>query len=406
LAAGPLIVIGAARSGTNLVRAILSAHPAIELQGEPELFLSLGRAGIGPGDVVPREDRVRLLFDLGRTGLTRQHIASLPPQAIEEFLTTPQELGLRELYELLLPRPGDDVAWGEKSLGNAFLMREIAALYPDSVFVHVLRDPRAATWSWVSLHYLDEEREELPLEQGAVGAVAYSAMRWASWTDAIDRASEALPGAAVARVRFEELVADPAAVLPGICARLNLEFDEAMLDPATRSKDPVIADRPRAHRRLAEPVDPARASAGDRLPPWGNAVVERYAAEGMARHGYPSRDETLPREEREPLARELDFIEPILNERLNRDVDRSSPSKGPGAGREPADSLAALAATAISRRGVGTEPKTEVEALRAFAAAALEALEEARASRRRARGPKGERKRRKKAGRKHEDSGL
>jgi hypothetical protein len=70
------------------------------------------------------------------------------------------------------------------------------------------------------------------------------------------------------------------------------------------------------------------------------------------------------------------------------------------------DSLSALAATAIRRRGVGAEPKTEVQALRAFAAAALERLDEARASGRRARRPKGERKGRKKGARRREDSGL
>jgi hypothetical protein len=126
----------------------------------------------------------------------------------------------------------------------------------------------------------------------------------------------------------------------------------------------------------------------------------------MARHGYPSRGETLPSDEQAQLAAKLDFIEPILEKRLARDRDRSSPAQPRGDGREPVDSLAALAATAIRRRDVGSEPKTEVEALRAFAAAVLERLEEARASGRRARGRKSRRERGRKAGRRHEDPEL
>jgi hypothetical protein len=434
LAGLPLFVIGAARSGTNLVRALLSAHPSIELRNEPELFLSLIRAGVDAGDVVARGDRVRLLLELSRTGLTHQHIGSLPPATIEEFLTTGRELGLRETYELLLPRP-DHLVWGEKSLSNAYLMHEIGALYPDAVFVHVVRDPRATTWSWLALHYLEDEGEALELDRDAVGAVAYSAMRWASWTDAIDCSSETLPDASVTRVRFEELVDEPARVLQRVCTWLDVEFDERMPDPERRSRDPVLETRRHAHRRLSEPIDPARADAGDRLPAWAAAVVERYAGEGMARHGYRPRNEELPGREQQKLLTALDFLEPILRKRLARDAARSGAAEGPGEARRSeaaearpttkVDSLGALAATVIRRRGVGADSQSEVDALRAFAAAAIGELEDARAARVRAQRrlatanarlkalqgqtkerPKEKRKRSRKGDRRHEEAEL
>jgi hypothetical protein len=372
------------------VRALIGAHPSIELRNEPELILSLMRAGVGPDDVVPRDDRLRLLFELYRTELTRQHIAALPGATIEEFLTARQDLGLREIYELLLPRPDGEVVWGEKSLGNAYLMHEIASIYPDAFFVHVMRDPRATTWSYAELHFLEDEGQELELNWESVGFVAYSAMRWASWTDAIDRSSGALPDGSLTRVRFEELVEDPATVLGGVCTALGIEFDQRMLEPEQRHRDPVLESRRVAHHRLSEPVDPARARAGDQLPAWAAAVVERYAGDGMAKHGYPSRADDPAREEQDQLVRELDFLEPILRERLERELSRRGPPdrRAPvrkaqvteRRSRSKLDSLAVLAATAKRRRGVGSESKTEVEALRAFAAGAIEELEEARAS--------------------------
>jgi hypothetical protein len=417
----PVFIIGAARSGTNLVRALLSAHPSIELRNEPELVLSLIRAGVGPDDAVPREDRVQLLFELGRTGLTRQHMSALPPAVIEEFLTADEHLGLKDVYELLLPRPDPELVWGEKSLGNAYLIPEIASLYPDALFVHVMRDPRAATRSWVALRYLEDEKHALELDQQSLVFVAYSAMRWANWTEAIDRDVQTLPDAASTTVRFEELVEDPRSVLQRLCSQLEIEFDERMLDPESRRNDPAVDSREAAHRRLLEPIDPARASSGDQLPLWAATVVEHYAGEGMARHGYGRREEELPAAERSKLNAQLEFVEPILRERLARDLARSGPPEQrrdgtrsealDGPSTTHADSLAALAATAVRRRGVGADSQTEVEALRSFAAAALDELEDARSARLRTqrrladanaalRADQGRRKKRSKPGRK------
>jgi hypothetical protein len=380
------LVVGPARSGTTLVRALLSAHPSIELRNEPELILSLIRAGLGPDDVVPREDRLGFLFDL-RTHLTRQHLAALSPSTIEEFLTAREDLGFKAIYERLLPRPRDEVVWGEKSLGNAHLMSEIAALYPDVLFVHVLRDPLATTRSYAALHLLGAEDEELELDRETVGFVATAAMRWAAATDAIDASSRELPAQTVATVRFEELVESPAEVLGRICSSVGVEFDEGMLDPERRRRDPVLASREFAHGRLSEPVDPARADAGEGLPAWAAAVVERYAGAAMARHGYERHGEEAAGEESEAIARELDLLEPILDERLAREqIRRGAPERRageridavPGRSRPPKlGGLAKLAATAERRRGDDTA-STEVEALRALAAEAIEQLEEAR----------------------------
>jgi hypothetical protein len=394
LAARPLFVVGPARSGTTLVRALLSAHPSIELRNEPELILSLVRAGVGADDVVAREDRLGLLFDLGRTGLTRQHLAALPPSTIEAFLTDREEMGFKAIYERLLPRPDDELVWGDKSLGNAHLMDEIAALYTDALFVHVLRHPRATTWSYAALHLLEAEHEELELDRETLAFVATAAMRWAAATDAIDGSSKELPDRAVVTVRFEELVESPAPVLERVCSLVGVEFDQGMLDPERRRRDPVLASREFAHRRLSEPVDPARAAAGDQLPAWAASVVERYAGPAMKRHGYAGDGDELGSDESEIVARELTLLEPILRERLAREQSRrGAPERRAVEGADvishrsklpKLSGLAKLAATAERRRGDDTD-SSEVEALRSLAAEAVEQLEEARSSEVRAR---------------------
>jgi hypothetical protein len=314
----PIFIVGAARGGTTLTRALLGAHSAISLENETELFPALIRAGMTPDATLPPSARMRLLMQLVKEGsrTTRDHLAALPADRLAAFFTASRSLGLRDVYELLLPRPDISLHWGEKSFGNAYFMSDVAQAYPSALFVHVLRDPRATTMSWMTLHYLDSN-EQFEATPDAVARVAFAAMRWASWTDAIDASAAALQPGAVARVRYEELVEHPEAVLGSLCTVLNVDFETGMLDPSHRESDAVMTteSRRRAHALLGGPVDSSRAHAGEQLPRWAVAVVERYCAIGMRRHAYDVGGDAIP----VPVLDELATVEAKLLPELARD---------------------------------------------------------------------------------------
>jgi hypothetical protein len=92
-------------------------------------------------------------------------------------------------------------------------------------------------------------------------------------------------------VRFNELVEDPEGVLTEILARLGLAYHPGMVEPERRKKDPVL-DPSRQwdhHRRLAEPIDPGRAEAGDEIPPWAAEIVTEVAGSALTECGFEIR---------------------------------------------------------------------------------------------------------------------
>src|SRR5262249_26925472 len=144
----PLFILGYPRSGTTLLRALLGAHPQIHLVNEPELIRGIRTAGFGIHDHVAQEGRSRLLRVLNTIGLCRRHLSTLPPETLDRFLADQKDLSFKELYECLLPKPDEVTIWGEKSLSNIFHIHELVQLYPNALFVHVVRNPQATLHSY------------------------------------------------------------------------------------------------------------------------------------------------------------------------------------------------------------------------------------------------------------------
>jgi hypothetical protein len=161
-----------------------------------------------------------------------------------------------------LTRSGKDVLV-EKTPGNAFSYRRIAACWPDARFVFLLRHPASVARSW---HEADPERRDPDL-------AAHDALRYMT---AVQRARGELAGHTV---RYEELTADPAAVLAGLCAFLEVDFEPGMLEYRAGGagalekglgdwKDKIRSGRVQAGRELP---DPARVPAvlHDMCAAWG-----------------------------------------------------------------------------------------------------------------------------------------
>jgi hypothetical protein len=140
-----LTIVGYPRSGTTLLWAVLNQSPFISLANESELWLALRTAGYSVESVFPVQTRQHLIHELKRIGLTRLHLESLPGDILSDFPNCEQTLSFREVFEKLLPRTDcNKLLWGEKSLNNLSFAEDIKRLYPEAVFPHILRDPRAA----------------------------------------------------------------------------------------------------------------------------------------------------------------------------------------------------------------------------------------------------------------------
>ena len=161
----------------------------------------------------------------------------------------------------------------------------VEAILPGTRFVHLVRDGRAVVNSWLQMpwwrghlgpagwHFgpLPPAYEE-EWEASGRSYVVLAAVAWKLLLDAFDDAAAKLPPDQHLVVRFEDLLADPAATLD----RLG-RF--AGLAPSERFDRAVAASGLTAGRRAAWHGE---------LTPEQVALLDRSLAAHLARHGYPA----------------------------------------------------------------------------------------------------------------------
>jgi hypothetical protein len=214
LDAGPIFVVGAARSGTTWVHDALRIHPLVGALFETELF----QLGTGMGG----------LLDPARWEGEPQGVARLMSR--EELLAEARLFAGRVLVSGLKPHHRYLV---EKTPGHVERMPVIAAAFPEARFIHVIRDgrdvcvsTRAAQRTWA------RSWRRLPgrLELGRI------AVSWARLVRAGRAGSAALPGR-VLEVRYEELRRDPRAGYRCMLDFASIPYDDELIEQIHTSVD-------------------------------------------------------------------------------------------------------------------------------------------------------------------------
>ena len=183
----PVFIIAPVRSGSTLLRMTLGAHSLLH----------------APHELHFRRLEVRSATRLAERSLS---LLGLERADLEHLLWD------RVLHRELV-RSGKSVLV-EKTPGNAFVYRRIAACWPDARFLFLLRHPAAVARSW---YEADPGRRDPE-------TATHDALRYLR---AVDRARNELSGHTL---RYEELTADPVGVLRGVCDFLEIEFEPEMLD--------------------------------------------------------------------------------------------------------------------------------------------------------------------------------
>lgn len=282
--AAPLFIIGTERSGSNLLRLILDAHPGIVVPHPPHLvryFLPLQSLY---GDLRDDARFAALVRDM--LALVAGHIHPWPwiPDAAEVLARAPERsvFGVYvAVHEALRERAGKG-RWGCKSTFMVEHVEALRALCPGARFLWLFRDARDVAAS---------------AKESVFSAFtpALSARLWLRQQEA----ALAAEGPDMLRVRYEDLVAEPEASVRRICAFLDEPFDAGMLrwfagEEASRSAAlseswantaaPMQVSRLRRYRR-----DLDDAEIGD---------VEEVAGAMLTELGYPPDQPARP-----PLSR-------------------------------------------------------------------------------------------------------
>lgn len=271
----PIVIVGARRSGTTLLRAMLSQHPDLLVHPhEPQFILELYKKyGSQIGDVagaiqhltdhrycVPEVTaaQLRSLFQ-GRTSILLQEL-------IAAYLEIWAGTGLQSRRPVL------------KHPALIFHLELVIHLFPDAQFVHVVRDPRANISS-----QLARWQKALFLE----------CVDW--WRDAV-RIGHQLTNdqpRQCQEVTYQQLVLNSRDALQRLCEYLQIPFTEDMLTFELETR--AFAPAREAEQRVYTQPDPARLELWRTyLQPVEIAMIEALCWDEMQWWGYTP-DPATPR---------------------------------------------------------------------------------------------------------------
>jgi len=268
------LIVGFPRSGTTLLTQSLSAHSKIVVPYETDFIIPTAFVF----------DRIR------NPELGKSLVAQLITEAtgfnasIGEYLTAERvreivydcEYNFGELLEAIyseVARSAQAQLVGDKSPNDfAFFNMFVRAggIRSTTKILHVIRDVRDVV---VSLK-----------EQGWAQDIDLFFSRFWNLFNLYVYQSQRMNTARYRLIRYEDLARLPGEVLAGVCSFLDVEFEEAMLDPSNRH--PRYRDMP-AHSRLYEPITAARIGVyRDVLESTTIALLNDHAREALEAFGY------------------------------------------------------------------------------------------------------------------------
>ncbi len=242
----PIIMIGAERSGTTLVMAMLGNHPRIAV---PEVvwYYSRFRPYLHTYGDLTKDENFRTLAAEMVHGLKTPYwdMKVNPRTIVDEIIGSVRERSFAGLYCAMFERfakeAGGKPRWGEKTPYNLFFVGPILEDFPNAQFVFITRDGRDASVDYLESSFgptnIFMAAEIWKMCQNAVKPWREQLTPKGQWTD----------------VKYEELVREPEKVLHRLCEFLGEEYNPAMLEFHTT---PLAKARgaTRDHKPLGHPV--------------------------------------------------------------------------------------------------------------------------------------------------------
>ena len=331
------MIVGCGRSGTTLVRAILDAHPSVAVPDETNILPRLVRDRRHYERMGYFATGLFLKGICGRHEFATWNLDPNDPRLWDAFgwrrVRTVVD-AVRALYGFYAATRGKS-RYGDKTPRYADHIPLLAETWPETKFIHVVRDGRDVALSFLESRF------------GAT-TVAQAATLWKRRVTTAHEAGQSLGPRRYLEVRYEHMVEDVEATAGSLCDFLNLEFSDKM-GRYFETSGAIVAEHPDKYRNIDKPPRPTRnwrtEMSRDDL-----RVFHSIAGDALEFFGYESpapsgswlgaiRYATDPRTVKRRLRRERRFrLEPSQHRTGHRLTfpSRSLPTQKSSSGNEPA----------------------------------------------------------------------
>ena len=219
----PIFILGAQRSGTTLLRLMLNSHSKIAIPEEGGFWMPLLREY--------RNKKKNIEGNL--LGLYIEYVQNHPQFKlwnidVSSVFDCFKSKGSVTLYEFIhetyktFATAGGKSIWGDKTPSFFRMMPVLKSLFPDAMFIHMIRDGRDI---YLSRRKLDP----------TMSNVSVNALEWVYKVRRARRDLELIDSSHYYELRYEDIVKSPNDILQSICDFLNIAFEKKMLEFWTQS---------------------------------------------------------------------------------------------------------------------------------------------------------------------------
>lgn len=232
--APPVFVVGCPRSGTTLVQTMLDSHPRLSVIYEANFLVDIP---LGLRSSLANASEALTLAEAHPNFRADSFDARTARTVCGELRITDAVGAMRVLAA------SQALAQGKRRLGTKtpkglLHLAELAIVYPDAQFIHVIRDGRDSTSSQARV---------------SNRSVVQGALLWRTGIRTGRSAGPLLGSDRYLEVRLEELLSSPEEQMRRMCTFLGEDFDQSLLHFHTAARERVPSSDLPIHPRIGEP---------------------------------------------------------------------------------------------------------------------------------------------------------
>ena len=225
----PIIIIGNPRSGTTLLRLMLTCHRNIVIPPECG-FAVWWYKKYNDWDTNSINSRLNdYLDDLFQS--KKIELWNLNRVELEKYILSKQINNYSELVSSIYEYFAENQKkgfhrWGDKNNFHLNYIDTIYSLFPGAQFIHIIRDGRDVACSYKDMSKLNAESKYAPKLPVDINTIA---KEWVDNIQLIRTSFASLGWNNIKEIRYEDITTDPEGILKGVCSFLNEEYDPSML---------------------------------------------------------------------------------------------------------------------------------------------------------------------------------
>lgn len=233
----PFFIVGSGRSGSTLLRMILSSHPVVSIPPETWYILPLVKE-------FPLNSQLTIKEVQGVVEIITSHYRwpdfQIDSNIIKERARELNKPFLRDVISLVYEhylQKENKLIWGDKTPPYIQCVKELNILYPDAKFIHLVRDGRDVARSF----------------QGKRWAGRWLYGNTYEWKESIQYYLNYMQedvSKKFINIKYEDLVLNTEDTICNICNFVGLKYSESMLDWMSTVENKIPKREAKIHKKL------------------------------------------------------------------------------------------------------------------------------------------------------------